>query len=110
MPSKYCSAICGTHSFSSIFKTDLLPCKSRKPKIYTQEVGNYWVQKFIGCRSRKKFLKWKDFYWKERETYQLLVEERSNDCFEYAIRVNDYILQFHAECPAIDCRVGPTKR
>lgn len=36
MPSRYCSEIGWTHSFSSIFITDLVLCKSRKPESWIE--------------------------------------------------------------------------
>lgn len=70
MPSKYCSAICGTHSFSSIFITDLVLCKSRNPWIYRKKHNkldtdiDMEISIFL-CRTI--FHNWID-------TYQLLVE------------------------------------
>lgn len=94
MPRRYCSFICGTQSFSSIFSTDLLLCRSNKPvKIKIKILTILGKIKFVGT------------------TYQLLAEESTDDCFECAIHVDVLVHRFRVVSRAIDCHeVQATKK
>lgn len=85
MPSKYCSAIGWTHSFSSIFNTDLLLCKSRKPATKLMELTFHSMRMSV------------------RRYYQFPAAKLSIDCSECEARAIVSFRRFHAEYPANRC-------
>lgn len=82
IPSKYCSAIGCTHSFSSIFRTDLLPNRSR----------------FAVKRNENKIsVNDKNLISQEKNSNQFLEVAQSNDCFECEALSIERVLQSHEE-------------
>lgn len=84
MPSKYCSAIGWTHSFSSIFKTDLLLSKSRLAVKLIDLTKKIWSRILIGI-------------------YQFPVAVLSNDYFEYEVLLSGSVLRFRVEYQVDRC-------